>query len=132
MTNKSVAEWQQLLDAETFRITRCGGTERAFSGEYWNCKIPGCYHCRCCNARLFDAKAKFDSATGWPSFTHPCIEQAITHHKDRKLLVWRTEVRCARCDAHLGHVFNDGPPPRRLRYCINSHSLQLRGDGAEA
>ncbi len=108
---KSDAEWRAQLSDESYRVTRKAGTEPAFTGRYNDCKESGAYHCICCNAPLFDAASKFDSGSGWPSFWAPVGEAAVTEHSDRTLWKVRTEVLCARCDAHLGHVFPDGPPP---------------------
>ena len=122
---KSEDDWRAQLTDEQFHVTRQHGTERAFTGKYNNCKDPGTYHCICCGHPLFDADHKFDSGTGWPSFYQPLNSDAVETQTDRSMLMQRTEVHCARCDAHLGHVFPDGPMPTGQRYCMNSVSMKL-------
>lgn len=128
---KSESEWREQLSEQEFQVTRCSATERAFTGRYWNEKAKGTYHCVCCGNPLFRSETKYDSGTGWPSFYRPVSDDAVAEKVDASHGMTRIESVCARCDAHLGHVFPDGPQPSGLRYCMNSASLSLEKDESE-
>lgn len=122
---KTEAEWRVKLDPEQFRVLRQGDTERAFTGKYWDTKAKGTYRCAGCGAELFSSDTKFESGSGWPSFFQPVDSEMIDEEEDRSFGMVRTEIKCSNCGGHLGHVFEDGPNPTGLRYCVNSASLEL-------
>lgn len=125
---KSEADWREQLTPEQYHVTREHGTERAFTGPYWDSKEKGLYRCICCDRPLFRSETKYDSGSGWPSYYAPIDETAVSEHADGSLFMTRTEIRCAECEAHLGHVFEDGPQPTGLRYCVNGTALAFQPD----
>ena len=122
---KTDDEWRAELDSDVYQITRQSGTERAFTGKYWDTKTAGVYNCTCCGTALFDSGTKYDSGSGWPSFHTPISEEVVSTREDDSMMMTRVEVLCAQCDSHLGHVFPDGPEPTGMRFCLNSASLDL-------
>ena len=129
---KTDDEWRTQLGPEAFEIARKAGTERAFTGEYWDTKTAGAYNCKCCGEVLFDSQTKYESNSGWPSFYEPVSSEVVTTKTDNSMMMERVEVLCANCEAHLGHVFPDGPQPTGLRFCLNSASLNLEEKDAGA
>jgi peptide-methionine (R)-S-oxide reductase len=129
---KTDHEWKEELTRDEYRVLRKGGTERAFTGEYYDTEKKGIYRCAACGNDLFDSETKFNSGSGWPSFWAPVDQEHVEYHKDHKLIMERTEVRCAACGSHLGHVFDDGPAPTHKRFCINSVALDLDEEGEKA
>ncbi len=129
--NRTDAEWREVLTPEQYHVTREHGTERAFTGPHQDEHRPGDFNCVCCGNKLFKTDAKFDSGTGWPSFYQPAEDLSVSEHKDRAFFMVRTEIRCADCEAHLGHVFSDGPDPTGLRYCMNGHALTFEPDSED-
>lgn len=125
---KTENEWREQLTAEQYNVAREHGTERPFTGANWDTKAAGTYTCVCCDKPLFRSETKFDSGTGWPSYYAPLAPDAVSEYKDRKFFMTRTEIRCADCDAHLGHVFDDGPKPTGLRYCMNGTAMNFQKD----